>query len=392
MLPQSESERLLTEQLARQGVKVERGVEVTAVKQSSGGVEVTLRSDGGTEEVVPASYVIAADGPHSTIRKSLGLSFPGRILPHRYVLADLHIDGDLPEAQVSIFLGRAGFVAVFPMGGGRFRLMATDPSGIFSGAGDPTVDEIQQLFDRTVHVPVRLHAMNWSSQFRINSRYMRTLRSGRVFFGGDAAHVHSPAGGQGMNLGIQDMVNLSWKLAIVLDGRAKPAILDTYSSERLPVIRTLVRFTEIGTRIFNSTNPIVHAVRVRMAPRMLARDRVQNAAASMFGQLSAGYRDGALTEGVGGTGTLRPGDRVPDVGGRYDALDLAGLTLFVGAGAESVAEVARRWDGVVSVRTSESLERGSWMLVRPDGYLAAGGGAADWAALQRWLQRWFVGR
>jgi hypothetical protein len=158
------------------------------------------------------------------------------------------------------------------------------------------------------------------------------------------------------------------------------------------VIRTLVRFTEIGTRIFNSINPIVHAVRIRLAPRMLARDRVQNAAASMFGQLSAGYRGGALTEDVSGIGTLRPGDRVPDEGGRYDALDLAALTLFVGAGADSVAEVARRWDGVVSVRPSESSEPGGWMLVRPDGYLAAAGGAADAAVLERWLKRWFVGR
>ncbi|MDG4666837.1 FAD-dependent oxidoreductase [Mycobacterium sp. 236(2023)] len=370
MLAQSETERLLAEQLERHGVKVERGVEVTAVRDSTAGVDVTL-SSADAEESVRASYVIAADGPHSTLRKSLGLGFPGRTLPQNYVLADLHIDGEFAQDQVSIFLATDGFVAVFPMGDGRFRLMATDPDGVV--AGDPAVHEIQQLFDRVVHVPARLHAMNWSSRFRINSRHMKSLRSGRVFFGGDAAHVHSPAGGQGMNLGIQDMINLSWKLAMVLDGRAKPELLDTYSAERLPVIRKLIRFTEIGTRVFNSTNPVVHAMRIRMAPKALGRDRIQNAAASMFGQLSADYRGRGFGEG----------DRVPDVDGLYDELDLGALTLFTDDGA--VVDAARRWNGVVTVRGGRSE---GWMLVRPDGYLAASG--TDGAELARFLEQWFV--
>lgn len=391
MLAQSETERLLTDALARQGVKVERGVEVTSVRDIAGQpVQLILRSGEGAHETVTASYVIAADGPHSTIRKSLGIGFPGRTLPHNYVLADLHIDGDIAADQVSIFLARGGFVAAFPMGEGRFRLMATDPGRVAGDAGDPAVEHIQTLWNRVVHVPARLYGMNWSSRFRINSRHVRSLRSGRVFFGGDAAHVHSPAGGQGMNLGIQDMINLSWKLAMVLDGRAEPELLDTYDSERLPVIRRLIRFTETGTRIFNSTNPIVHAIRVRMAPHMLGRDRVQNAAASMFGQLSAGYRSDAFAQNAGGVGELRPGDRVPDVDGRYDALDLSALTLFVGTGADAVLDVGRRWHGVVSVRYDVAVGPGTWLLVRPDGYLAAAGGASDGGRLDGWLNRWFV--
>ncbi len=131
MLAQSETERLLTEQLARQGVKVERGVEVTSLRTSAAAdtVEVSLRDAEGARERVEASYVIGADGPHSTRAQDRGHSFPGRTLPHHYVLADLHIDGQVPEDQVSIFLATGGFVAVFPMGAGRFRLMATDPAG-----------------------------------------------------------------------------------------------------------------------------------------------------------------------------------------------------------------------------------------------------------------------
>lgn len=387
MLAQSETERLLTEQLARQGVKVERGVEVTSVRPGVQTVAVTLRGTDGAQEDVDASYVIAADGPHSTLRKALGVPFPGRTLPQDYVLADLHIAGDLPEDEVSIFLARHGFVAVFPMGRGRFRMMAADPDRLLVGDSEPTAVQLQKLYDRTVGVPARLHDVNWSSRFRINSRHVPTMRVGRVFLGGDAAHVHSPAGGQGMNVGIQDMVNLSWKLAMVLDGRARPALIDTYSAERLPVIRTVVRFTEIGTRVFNSTNPLVHALRIRLAPKALGRNAVQDAAAAMFGQISAGYRNGPLADG-GGLRALRAGDRVPDIDGLYDALDLGGLTLFTGARA--AADVGRRWDGVVSVRDAAALAPDGWLLIRPDGYLAAAGGRGDAALLDRWLERWFV--
>ena len=248
LLAQSDTERLLTEQLNRQGVKIERGVELTAVTQHRDGVSAVLRSGDGAEEMLDASYLIAADGSHSAIRMALGLPFTGKSLTHNYVLGDLHVAGDVPEDQLSIFLGRNGFLAVFPMGDGRFRFMATDPDGITGDTGDPTLEDIQRLYDRTVHLPARLYNLNWSSRFRINSRHMTTLRDGRVFFGGDAAHVHSPAGGQGMNAGIQDMVNLSWKLAMVLNGHARKDLLDTYQSDRLPVIRQLVRMTERATR------------------------------------------------------------------------------------------------------------------------------------------------
>jgi 2-polyprenyl-6-methoxyphenol hydroxylase-like FAD-dependent oxidoreductase len=409
MLAQSETERLLTEQLSRQGVKVERGVEVIGLEGADGDGPVTVRLRSTSDQTiqrVTASYVIAADGPHSTLRKALGLPFPGRTLPQDYLLADLHVDGPVPDDQVSIHLSARGFVAVFPMSGGRFRLMATDPEGSVGATDTPTVAQIQRLWDRAARTSARLHTLHWSSRFRINSRHLRTLRAGRVFFGGDAAHVHSPAGGQGMNLGIQDMVNLCWKLAMVLDGRAKPELLETYSSERLPVIKQLVRFTEIGTRIFTAPNPVVHAVRIRVAPRMLARDRVQDAAAAMFGQLSAGYRGGALTRDAGSAGELRAGDRVPDEHGLYRALDLGALTLVRHGPMPAVDAVAARWAGVVTVCDRDRVAGpGRWLLVRPDGYLAAAGGvddtagggaddtavggADDAARLDRWLHRWF---
>jgi 2-polyprenyl-6-methoxyphenol hydroxylase-like FAD-dependent oxidoreductase len=398
MLAQSETERLLTEQLGRQGIKVERGVQFVSLVEGSDSVDVTLSGSDGLAETVEASYVIAADGSHSPVRKALGLPFTGRSLPQNYVLGDLSLDGEVREDQLSIFLAAKGFLAVFPMGGRRFRFMATDPDGLTGDADEPTLADIQALYDRTVHITADLYDLNWSSRFRINSRHMDRLRQGRVFFGGDSAHVHSPAGGQGMNAGIQDMVNLCWKMAMVLGGAAKPDLLDTYESDRLPVIRQLVAMTERATTVFNSTNPIAHAALIRLAPLVLASSKVQNKAAPRLGQIAATYRGRPFAKGGGSIGTWHAGDRVPDVpvaGGRlYDLLDMSRLTLLVSGGAGPIAAAHAPWEGVIAVREvwlPDDVARGpAWLLVRPDGYFAAAGGPGDGRRLDDWLRRWFL--
>lgn len=398
LLAQSETEHLLTDRLERQGVKVERGVRFSSLTEHAGSVEVVLTDADGTSETVEASYVIAADGSHSPVRRSLGLPFTGRALPQSYVLGDVQATGDLVEDQLSIFLAPNGFLAVFPMGEGRFRFMATDPDGITGDADEPSLADVQALYDRAAGIPVRIHHLDWSSRFRINSRHMETLRRGRVFFGGDSAHVHSPAGGQGMNAGIQDMINLSWKLAMVLEGTATPELLDTYESDRLPVIRQLVGMTERATRVFNSTSPLAHAVLTRLAPLVLSRAKVQEKAAPRLGQIAASYRNAPIAKGGGRIGSLRAGDRVPDVelaeGRLHDVIDTSVPTLLVSGKAGRVAEAAAPWTDVIAVRRV-SLPRtmvpdAGWLLVRPDGYLAAAGRDEDACRLQRWLDRWLV--
>jgi 2-polyprenyl-6-methoxyphenol hydroxylase-like FAD-dependent oxidoreductase len=398
VLAQSETERLIAEQLGRQGVKVERGVQFSSLSEHPDSVDVVLTGPDRTEETVAASYVIAADGSHSAVRKYLGLPFTGRSLPQNYVLGDMHVAGRVAEDQLSIFLAPSGFLALFPMGDGRFRFMATDQDGVTGDADEPTLADIQTLYDRTVHIPAQLYGLNWSSRFRINSRHMDTLRRGRVFFGGDSAHVHSPAGGQGMNAGIQDMVNLSWKLAMVVHGTAKGELLDTYESDRLPVIRQLVGMTEWATRVFNSTSPLAHAALVRLAPMVLSRKKVQDTAAPKLGQVAASYRGRPSAKGGGRIGELRAGDRLPDVeladGRIYDLVDTAAPTLLVSGGAERIADAVRPWADLIAVREvslPEGLLTGSgWLLVRPDGYLAAVGRAADSRRLRSWLSRWLA--
>lgn len=395
MLAQSDTERLLAERLSAQGVTVERGVSFETLSQDADCARVGLRHPDGVEEIVEASYVIAADGSHSPVRKALGLPFEGRALEQRYVLGDVHLAGAMPDDQLSIFLAPNGFLAVFPMGEGRFRFMATDPDRIAGDDGEPSLGDIQALYDRTVHIPVTLYGLSWSSRFRIHSRHMSTLRSGRVFFGGDAAHVHSPAGGQGMNAGIQDMINLGWKLAMVYRGVARPDMLDTYESDRLPVIRQLVAMTERATKVFNSTNPLAHGLLTRLAPIILARRAVQRKAAPRLGQIAASHHRAPLASGGGRVGALRAGDRVPDapVGDArlYDLLDTSRLTLLSAAAppcslagfgdAVAVRHVPARWG---------PLPDGGWLLMRPDGYLAAAGTRRDAGRLTAWLDRWLV--
>jgi hypothetical protein len=336
----------------------------------------------------------------------LGLLFDGRALDQQYLLGDVHIDGEIAENQLSIFLAPDGFVAVFPMGQKRFRLMATDPAGEAADSTDPTLDQLQGIFEHVCQLPARPRDLAWSSRFRINSRYMSTLRAGQVFFGGDAAHVHSPAGGQGMNAGIQDMINLSWKLAMVLNGRAGPDLLDTYQSDRLPVIRKLVRMTERATTVFNSTNPVVHQVITRLAPVVLRSSKVQASVAPMLGQISAGYRGCPIAANGGRIGRLHAGDRVPDldvslagqptVTRLYDKLDLGRLTLFVmgGAPGDDAKYAARlwRWREIVSIsQVSIPKDLGAGLLlVRPDGYAAAATANDDLTPLTSWLGRWFA--
>lgn len=409
LLAQSETERVLTEHLARQGVKVERGVQFSSLTEESDATQVVLTAADGTLETVEASYVIAADGSHSTVRKFLGLPFTGRALPQNYVLGDVHVDGGMAEDQLSIFLAAKGFLAVFPMGDGRFRLMATDPDGITGDAEQPSSTDVQTLLTRAVGGSVRLRGLDWSSRFRINSRHLETLRVGRVFFGGDSAHVHSPAGGQGMNAGIQDMINLSWKLAMVLRGAGRPELLDTYESDRLPVIRRLVGMTERATRVFNSTNPLAHAVLTRLAPLALAQSAVQDRAVPQLGQIAASYRGAPITKGGGAIGGLRAGDRVPDAaidgvdgvrvpGGvaLHDLIDITTPTLLVSGGCTGIVEAAQPWAGTLEVREvalPDDLVPGpGWLLVRPDGHLAAAGQAGDADRLRDWLDRWMVPR
>jgi 2-polyprenyl-6-methoxyphenol hydroxylase-like FAD-dependent oxidoreductase len=301
-ISQSETERILQECLARQGVTIEWGVTFIAFAQGDrdGSLTATLRhSDGRLEEFEP-SYLIGAEGAHSIIRSTLGMEFKGKSREEHYALGDLFIDADLPETNFHIFFSEYGFLVLFPMGNRRFRMIASNPLNQNSKDPGPGLEELQKLYDMRSHIPAKLHDLGWSSWFRINSRMVNQLQANHIFLGGDAAHIHSPAGAQGMNTGIQDMINLGWKLALAIQGRASATLLETYGEERLPVIRDVLAKTEGLTDAQEDRSLYNH---------MLSTDFD----ATQISQINVNYAGSPLSTNHGNPGELRAGMRVPDI-------------------------------------------------------------------------------
>ncbi|ALG10350.1 2-polyprenyl-6-methoxyphenol hydroxylase-like FAD-dependent oxidoreductase [Kibdelosporangium phytohabitans] len=390
LLDQAKTEQLLRDQVKRQGVHVEHGVELLSFTQGPEGVRAVLKSDRG-EEVLDAAYLIGAEGAHSGVRHALGLSFEGRSLPDEYALADVLADGPLRRDEQALFVSPKGFVAIFPISGEWFRIMATDEGG---DEGTPDLARMQELCDQTLPFPCELRGMNWSSRFRVHSRHASALRAGSVLLGGDAAHVHSPAAGQGMNAGIQDMVNLCWKLAMVYRGQAKPELLDTYQSDRLPVVVKMVRGTERLATAVPAGKRRTHQLVTRVLPLVLSPNIMHRKVSDWVGQVTVTYRGTAITHGAGRAGPLRAGDRVPDVavhtGGNqtrlHDLLDTDRLTLLTTGPQPELAPWRHLFTDHVLAPQPGLLTKGTAMLVRPDGYLGAAGSTATLAS---WLDKWF---
>ncbi|CAA9335269.1 MAG: hypothetical protein AVDCRST_MAG11-2666, partial [uncultured Gemmatimonadaceae bacterium] len=269
---QVETERVLDEYLAGHGVRVERPVALEGLAVVDGGVRARLRHGDGRAEEVRARYLVGCDGAHSAVRKGAGIAFEGAPYPQDFVLADVDLAGvDDPQA-IYVFLAREGLLAAFPLGAvGQYRLIGSRAGDVAPDAGPPTVDEFRALAARVSPFPVTVTAPRWLARFRLHHRLAARYREGPVFLAGDAAHIHSPAGGQGMNTGLQDAANLAWKLALVLRHGAPAALLDSYEAERRPVGRRLLRTTDRLFALAVARNPVALAVAAAVAPRLAPR-------------------------------------------------------------------------------------------------------------------------
>src|SRR5919202_3277399 len=266
---QAETERVLEEYLVSLGVTVERPVELLTFSQDSEGVSARLRHRDGREETVETRYLVGADGAHSVVRKTAGLAFEGEPYPQDFVLADVELDWEGEDDRLYFFLSRKGLLAVFPLAGpSTYRLIATRAEDAPPDAGDPTLEEFQQLATELSALPMKLHDPGWLARFRLHHRGVDSYRKGRAFVAGDAAHIHSPAGGQGMNTGIQDAYNLAWKLALAIEGRVADEFLDSYHEERHPIGQRLLRTTDRMFSVAATHNPLLITVRDFLIPRV----------------------------------------------------------------------------------------------------------------------------
>jgi 2-polyprenyl-6-methoxyphenol hydroxylase-like FAD-dependent oxidoreductase len=397
MLPQSETERLLQEQVERLGVVVERRTELITFADEGEAVSALLRRADGTEEAVHADWLVACDGAHSTVRHGLALAtFDGDTLPSNWVLADLLIDGAALTEEITICFSKHGLLAFFPIGNGRFRVIADTGAATPENLPEPTLAEVKSLVDARGPAGLQLHDPIWLSRFRINERKVRDYRFGRLFLAGDAAHVHSPAGGQGMNTGMQDAMNLAWKLALVCKGQAVDALLASYSPERSGIGEQVMRNAGALTKVGLVSNPLLQQLRALAANLVDHLPALKQRFVAQMTELDLHYPDGPLTERPHGA-SHRPagGERAPDLvldGAPARRLhELLGTGRFavlsVGTPAVVLSEKHARLALAAEVAASPHYASGHVYLIRPDAYVALSVGDAGTEAITDALDR-----
>ncbi len=385
MIPQAETERLLTEHLAGFGVAIEREVALSDFSQAAGAVTARLSHAHGREEVVSTSFLIGCDGAHSRVRHGLDLAFAGHAQGDEWLLADVRVAGPSapPADEVAVYLHRDGPLVLFPIPGGRARVVATvgrlDPE---HPRPDPSLDAVQALVEARAGGGLRLSDPVWLSHFRIHERKVEAYRVDRVFLAGDAAHIHSPAGGQGMNTGMQDAVNLAWKLALVLRGEAAPDLLDSYSPERAAVGETVLRNAARLTAAATLTNPAAQAARNLALRALLGFHAVRDRMAATMSEIEIGYPDSFLSEGPG-AGLRWPPEH--DAGLPPGAGGAPRFALYAEDGPAGAA-LAARFPTLLAPEI-RPVPDGRLHLVRPDGYVGLNAEAGDWAAAARYLAR-----
>ncbi|MCE7008341.1 FAD-dependent oxidoreductase [Kibdelosporangium philippinense] len=340
--PQYEVEKLLRDRAERLGVKIQYGEEVVDLLQHPDTVSVKT-----TSTTWEAKYVVGTDGVHSKVRDLVGLPFPGKSVLKSIMLADVRLDTPTPEAVTVNAVGD-GFAFVAPFGDGWYRVFAWDRDNQVNDKAPLDFDEIRNVTKRALGTDMGMHDPRWMSRFHSDERQVPTYRKGRVFLAGDAAHCHSPAGGQGMNTGIQDAANLGWKLAAVLNGQADGELLDTYQEERHPVGKAVLRSSGTIIRLAMVRSRIGQRVRNLICGFLLGKAKISRKAA---GQISAiDFHYGA---------TKRAPDIELETGRLFEALRGGHFVLISNEPHDTP-------DFVTTVKPETPVAEP--ILVRPDGY------------------------
>jgi 2-polyprenyl-6-methoxyphenol hydroxylase-like FAD-dependent oxidoreductase len=389
MLPQSDTERLLEERLGTMGVAVERNTEVTALKLDDAGASASLRRADGIEETVHADWLVGCDGAHSTVRHALGAPFTGSTMDSDWILGDVHLRGyPFPDDEVAVYWAKEGVLPIFPISSGRFRVIANVPAVAAEHPATPTLEDVQAILDRRGAKGAVAFDPIWLAGFRINGRKVANYRTGRVFLTGDAAHVHSPAGGEGMNTGMQDAFNLAWKLALVARRVCDDSLLDSYSAERSEVgeevLRSSARLTKVGTL----SNPIAAELRNLVARFALGLAPVQHAFADQMTQVSVGYPHSPLNGPAFASHGPKPGERVEPVAGEipFGAGDTPRFALLA-APSRAASDLIAGFPQLLESSARTPPDSNSAWLVRPDGYVAAVAPAAGLGSISSVLRQ-----
>ena len=369
MVPQNETEQILAEELRRKGGSIEYDTVFVSAKQENDFVSVTLDKK-GVPAFSRASFVIGCDGAHSAVRHALQLSLEGGEYNPSFMLADVDTN-EMPAGELQLCPSEYGPVAIFPMSATRRRIVAT----VDQTEGDaPTLEMVKEILAQRAPSGIEARSLHWSSYFRIHHRHAAKLRIGRMFIAGDAAHIHSPFGGQGMNTGLHDIWNLAWKLDLFLKGRGNELLLDSYGSERLPIIQDVIETTDHLTKVMGTPSKFAQALRDAVIPMVSRLAPFQHAFVKRLSELGIAYGGSPIVEG--------PGERYLDDSMRGGKGICSRFLMVVGEETtprvkEAAKELCNSFSEIVELRLAP--QRGV-RLVRPDGYTAYFSQSQDSAA------------
>ena len=325
ILGQDDNELIMGERLRESGIGVQWNTELAALEQAPEHVNVVLREPDGTTRKLTAAWVAGCDGARSAVRELNGIAFPGAPYEHVFFVADTEATGSMVPEELNVYLLRDGFHLFFPMRGtDRWRIVGILPPPL-RGRDDLAFEEVIPALRGEAGSELSFKSCSWFSTYRIHHRSAERFRDRRCFLLGDAAHIHSPVGGQGMNTGLQDAYNLAWKLALVCQGRADPALLDSYGAERMPVARRLLNTTDRLFTLIVSDRWLAGLFRTRIMARVMAFamtiERVRRLAFRTISQIGISYRDSPLSKTLNGLpeGAPRAGDRFPWLKLKFEA-------------------------------------------------------------------------
>jgi 2-polyprenyl-6-methoxyphenol hydroxylase-like FAD-dependent oxidoreductase len=393
LLEQSKNERLLHDYLQAHGQEVLWKTGFETLSQTETGVAATVRDAAGAPQVIEGRYLVGCDGAKSPVRHALQLPFAGSTFERMFYVADAQVDGDFPHEAISVCLSSSTFVVFFPLKGERrFRIVGVFPDQFARDEGDVLYDEIERHVKQEVELPLTIHDVEWFSTYKVHTRHVSRFSAGRCFLAGDAAHVHSPAGAQGMNTGIQDAYNLAWKLAAVLQGNDGDGLLETYNEERLENAKNLLQTTDRLFQFIAGSNGLLAFLRNHVFPSvagyLIGTDPVKHFVFPLISQIGINYRHGSLSNHAGdGQFAVKAGDRLPyflvDGQSIYDRLREPGyhrLTFAAQAGdplewparpespgGKAAAPVNLPLTSAVA--TAFGSDRPFHVLVRPDNYI-----------------------
>ena len=384
-------EELLIEELAGLGVRVERRTELVAFRQDDEGVSANVRTAEGAIETWRALYLCGADGAHSSVRRGLGLDFPGGTYSQMFYVADVTARGEAAGGQLNISVSEEGFCIVLPIRTkGTFRLIGIVPPAA-EGKKEIAFEDVAASAARSTGLT--FDKLVWFSTYHVHHRVADHFRAGRVFLAGDAGHIHSPAGGQGMNTGIGDAVALAWRLAEAVRSEGARDRLDSYEPERLSFARLLVKTTDRAFRLTADRGFFGSLFRLYVMPRLFVTVMGTPVLARLFfrliSQTRIAYPDSPLSEGR--AGGVRAGDRLPWIGENYDPLKSLDWQVHVYGEVREELRAGLKltlhifpWG---EEARAKGLQRDAVYLIRPDGYVAFAESEQDLTALRRYLDQ-----